>query len=204
MDLFPESLQPEALGFGAIPLVAACFFALYPDEAARDLISEQQRKHCRRLGLDHSTWRSPELFHLSIARWGAAKKIHRPLDDALKSARTRFFHTPINVELVSTARLSAQDGEYAFVFEASAETAKQMRSLRDSLAAAQLHSGLVAPRGAIRPHVTLAYSRHVPDEVVQIPPIRFRAMSVEMIASQRGAGMHHHLDQWSLHEQGRS
>jgi 2'-5' RNA ligase len=202
MDLFPESLQPEAIGFGAVRLVAACFFALYPDDAAREQIAGLQRERCRRLGLHPRKWRPPELLHVSIAEWGDARRLHMPLDDALRNAKEHFFHPPIDVTLVSTARLSAQNGEFAFVFEADAETARQARSLRNALADAQSHSGLVAERGAIRPHVTVAYGRHIPHEVVPIPPIRFRAMTVEMIISRPGAREQHHLDHWNLQEPG--
>ena len=204
MDLFPESLQPEALGFGAVRLVAACFFALYPDDAARERIAEQQLEHCRRLGLHPRRWRPPELFHVSIAEWGNVKRLHEPLDDALRNAERHFSHPPIDVTLVSTARFSAQNGEFALVLEADAETARQVRSLRNALADAQSHSGLVAARGAIRPHVTIAYGRHVPDETVPIPPIRFRTTTVAMIVSPPGATKHHHLDRWNLQEPGQS
>lgn len=204
MDMFPESLQPEALGLGAVRMAAACFFALYPDDAARERIADCQREHCRRLGLQPLQWRPPELFHVSIAEWGDARRLHEPLDDALLNAREHFSHSPIDVTLVSTARLSAQNGQFAFVFESDVETARQAHSLRNALADAQLHSGLIAARGAIRPHVTIAYGHSVPDEAVPISPIRFRATTVGMIVSKPGARQHHHLDHWNLRNAGNS
>lgn len=201
-DLFPESLQPEALGFRAVTLMAACFFALYPDDASCDRIAEQQREQCRRLGLHAHKWRSPELFHVSIAQWGATKRLRQPLDDALKKAKERFHHPAFDVTLVATARLNGQNGEFAFVLEADSETARNVHSLRHALADAEAGSGLVAARGAIRPHVTIGYGRDIPDEAVPIAPIRFRARRIEMAVSELGTGTHHHLDRWALHEPG--
>jgi len=126
--------------------------------------------------------------------------MHQALNDALLDAKAHFHHPSIDVALVSTARFSAQNGELAFVFEGDAETARRVRSLRNALADAQSHSGLIAARGASRPHVTIAYGRHVPDEQVPIRPIHFRATTVAMVVGRPGDGEHHHLDHWRLCE----
>ena len=200
MDLFPESLQPEALGFSVVTLMASCFFALYPDETAREQIAEQQREQCKRIGLSVRKWRPPELFHLSVAQWGKTRRILEPLDRALRNAKARFRYPAFDVTLASTARLSAQDDEFAFVLEADATTVREALGLRGALADAQVQAGLIATRGIFCPHVTVAYGRHVPDEAVQIPPIRFRAKRIAMVVSQPGARTHHHLDHWNLDE----
>jgi 2'-5' RNA ligase len=197
-DLFPESLEPEKFGFNALPLVAACSFALRLDEETLDRIVEQQCEQCARIGLPASKWRPRPLLHSTIAEWGAGKRLRAPLDAALHDAKARFHHSVFDAALVQTARFNGQNGEFALVLESDAATARRVNELRNALADAQRPAGLIAKRSEIRPHVTLGYGLRIPDETVQIPPIRFRARHVDLIISQPGTGTHHLLDRWEL------
>jgi hypothetical protein len=123
-----------------------------------------------------------------------------PLEDALRIAKERFNHPAFDVSLTSSTRFSAQRDGFALVLEADARTAWHVRSLRNDLADAQLHAGLVAARGSIRPHATLAYASHIPDQRVSMPPIVFRARSVHLVISQPGTRTHHLLDSWDMPE----
>ena len=198
MDLFPDTLKPEQLGPAALRPVANCFFAIRPDDAACARIVEAQREHCQRIGLAEQRWRPPGLFHLTIAEWGAGKRLREPLEAALRRAKQHFRYPAFDISLVSTARLSGGLDTFAFVLEADAATTEHASGLRIALADAQEPVGLVAVRGAFRPHVTIAYAPHLRDEAVPIQPIRFRASCVEMIVSIRGTRTHLVEDRWEL------
>jgi 2'-5' RNA ligase len=199
-DLFPQLLLPEALGFQALTLMAPAFFAIRPDEIASAKITERQPELCERAGLKPSASRPASLFHISIAPWGSGKRLCQPYEAALDKAKEQFSFPAFDVTLTCVTRFNAGDGQWALVLEADAETAGYVHALRKALADTQQLQGLSAPRGAFRPHVTIAYGRDIPDETLPIEPIRFRAKHVEMIVSNWGKGEHIHLDRWELQE----
>jgi 2'-5' RNA ligase len=180
--------------------MAPCFFAIYPDKQAREEIIRQQQDLCKRIGLPESQQRPARVFHLTVAPWGAARRLREPLEAALQRAASYFHFPAFDVVLATATRFSGRGGEHALVLEGDAETTLQMLALRIALAVAQKQVGLVATRQAFRPHLTLAYGRDLPDEAFSISPIRFRAQSVDMVISEYGSAKHHPIDRWRLDE----
>jgi 2'-5' RNA ligase len=199
MDLFPNSLSPDSLGFHGVALTMPHFFALYPDDIARTRIVERQRELCERIGLKRSAWRPRRVFHITIAEWGEGKRLREPYEIALQKSMERFSFPAFDVALIATARFNAGAGGWAFVLEGDAATARHAHGLRNALADAQQSQGLSAPRSVFRPHLTIAHGANIPEEPLPIEPIRFRARHIEMVVSNFGKSEHIHLDRWKLH-----
>ena len=102
------------------------------------------------------------------------------------------------VRLVEAVRLSGRGGEFALALVGDEGTRHATHALRTALADAQRCEGIYSARSRFVPHVTLAYGFNVPADVMRIPPIRFRAEEVVLIASPQGAGKHTQLGQWPL------
>jgi 2'-5' RNA ligase len=194
-DLFPDTLQPEAIGFGAVRQAAPCFFAIYPDEVDLPRIVEEQLRLCRRLRAPRVVPRPPEILHVSVAECGVPRRLREPLEIALRRAGKRFSYPAFELTLEATGCFGADNAFVAIADEASSQW---VNGLRNALADAQEPFGLTCKRGSAISHLTLGYSAQLPAKRVPIPPIRFRVKAVDLVISHKGHTKHSHLDRWEL------
>lgn len=195
-DLFPDSLEPDAIGFDAIRLFGPTFFAIYP--SAQDLarMVEWQKRVVRQLGLSGVTLRPPEILHVSVAECGKSKQQRQPLDVALKLAAERFSYPSFELTLETSARFGGDDR--ALVVVANTAGARDVHGLRLALADAQKPFGLSGSRGMSEPHLTLGYRDNLPVERQSVEPIRFRVEAVDLVVSNVGHTEHLHQVRWPL------
>jgi RNA 2',3'-cyclic 3'-phosphodiesterase len=196
-DLFPDTLQPEAIGFGAVRQAAPCFFAIYPDEVDLPRIVEEQLRLCRTLGSTHAVPRPPGILHVSVAECGVPRRLREPLEIALLRARERFSYPAFELTLEATGCFGA--GHDAFVAIADVQSSRLVDELRNALADAQQPFGLTCKRGPAISHLTLGYGAPLPAKGAPIPPIRFRVKAVDLVISHPGHTKHSHLNRWELH-----
>lgn len=195
-DLFPDSLDPRAIGFGAIRFMAPVFFAIYPPAEDLPRIVEWQRRACQRVAPPHVSLLPPSLLHLSVAACGTPRQQRDPLEVALRSAAKRFSCSPFELTLEATARFS-KDGR-AFVAVTDEVGVSHIHQLRLALADAQKPFGLSGGRGMTEPHLTLGYCDDLPAERRPVEPISFRVEAVDLVASNVGHSEHLHLARWLL------
>src|SRR5690348_14847443 len=96
-DLFPDSLQPEAIGFDAVPYLAPVFFAIYPSSDDLPRVAAWQKRLCRQLEIPQIALRPAGLLHISVAACGTSRRRRQPLAEALRSAQDRFVHPAFDV-----------------------------------------------------------------------------------------------------------
>ena len=195
-DLFPDSLDPHAIGFGAIRYMAPVFFAIYPPAEDLPRIVEWQLRVCRQVGLPHVVLRPPELLHLSVAACGTPRQQRDPLEVALRSAAECFSCSSFELTLNATANFGKDDR--AFVAVADAVGARRVHQLRLALADAQKPFGLSGARGMSEPHLTLGYRDNLPAERQPVEPISFRVEAVDLVVSNMGHSEHLHIARWPL------
>ena len=63
-DLFPRSLEPDAVGFDAVRFIAPVFFAIYPSAEDLPRVVAWQRQVCESLAPARVSPRPPELLHV--------------------------------------------------------------------------------------------------------------------------------------------
>lgn len=180
-DPFPESLQPEAIGFGAIRDVAPVFFALYPSADDLPRVLAWRQKACRQHGVPSVTLRPDEILHVSVAEVGVPRRLREPLEVALGLAAEGFSYRPFELTLHVLVGGFGRDGR-ALV----------------ALADAQKPFGLSASRGTIVPHLTLGYGDGLSAERRSIEPVSFHVEAVDLVVSNVGKSEHLHLARWVL------
>jgi RNA 2',3'-cyclic 3'-phosphodiesterase len=195
-DLFPDSLDPRSIGFGAIRLMAPMFFAIYPLEEDLHRIVEWQHRMCRLVAPPSVDLRPPALLHISVAACGAPKQQRQPLELALRSAAQRFSCSPFELTLNATARFGKDSR--AFVAVTDEASARHVHWLRLALADAQKPFGLSGARGMSEPHLTLGYRDNLPAERRPVEPICFRVEAVDLVVSDVGRSKHLHIARWPL------
>ncbi|EIL94354.1 2'-5' RNA ligase family protein [Rhodanobacter spathiphylli] len=196
-DLFPESLQPEAIGFGAIRDVAPVFFALYPSADDLPRVLAWRQKACRQHGVPPVTLRPDDILHVSVAEAGVPRRLREPLEVALGLAAEGFSYRPFELTLDVLVGGFGRDGR-ALVALADASSTNSVNGLRVALADAQKPFGLSASRGTIVPHLTLGYGDGLPAERRSIEPVSFHVEAVDLVASNVGKSEHLHLARWVL------
>ena len=169
-DLFPESLDPEALRDDILPYLRPVFFALYPADEDRSRIAEWQKRHCASPS-SAITLRPVELLHVSVAICGRPGRKRQSLRDALREAARHFSFQLFDLTFESTARFS-QDGR-AFVAIADEASQRRVNELRIALADAQRWAGLLGSRSHQVAHLTLGYGDDLPEDRRLISPFRF-------------------------------
>jgi 2'-5' RNA ligase len=196
-DLFPESLKPEAIGFGAIRDVAPVFFAIYPSADDLPRVLAWRQRICAQRDVPSIAPRPDELLHVSVAEAGVPRRLREPLEVALRLAAECFSYPPFELTLDALAGGFGRDGR-ALVALADASGTNSVNGLRVALADAQKPFGLSANRGASAPHLTLGYGDGLPDERRAIEPVSFRVEAVDLVASNVGKSEHLHLARWFL------
>lgn len=196
-DLFPESLEPDAIGFSAIREVMPVFFAIYP--SANDLarLLPWRQRICRHRDVPSLVLRPDEILHVSVAEAGVPRWLREPLESALRRAAERFSYPPFEITLDTCAGGFGRDRR-AFVALADTRSTNSVNGLRVALADAQNPDGLFARRGAGTPRITLGYGDGLPDERRSIEPISFQVEAVDLVASNVGKSEHLHLARWKL------
>lgn len=194
-DLFPSSLEPEAIGFDAIRLVGPTFFAIYPSAHDLPRIVEWQNRIFQQLGLTGINPRPPEILHVSVAACGRSKQQRQPLDAALKLAAERFSYPSFELTLEAIACFG---DDRALVAVADTAGMRDVQGLRLALADAQKPLGLSGLRGSTTPHLTLGYRDNLPTERQQVDPISFRVEAVDLVVSNYGHTEHLHQARWQL------
>jgi len=195
-DLFPASLQPDAIGADALPHLAPVFFAIYPSAQDLPRMVAWRQRICSQLAPSAVALRPSELLHVSVALCGTPRRQRQALPAALRAAAERFAHPPFELTLDATARFGA-DGR-AFVALADAAGSRAVHSLRLALAEAQQHAGLVAARGMSEAHLTLGYGDGLPAERRPVEPLGFRVEAVELVVSHVGRSEHDRIGFWPL------
>jgi 2'-5' RNA ligase len=194
-DLFPNSLAPDAIGFGAVRDMAPIFFAIYPSAKDLDRIVCWQRNLCQQVEPPDITLRPPVLLHVSVAACGTPKQLRQPFEIALQSAAECFSHPSFELTLEATARFGK---DRAFVAVADATGARHVHGLRLALANAQKPFGLSGPRGMSEPHLTLGYRDNLPAQRRSVESISFRVGAVDLVVSNVGHSEHVHIAHWLL------
>ena len=193
-DLFPDSLRPEALGGDLVPYLWPTFFAIYPDEHDLPRVVDWQRHVC--IGRAHCVFRPAELLHVSVAECGKPGRRLRPLREAFEEAASHFSFPAFQVTFDAIGRFG-KDGR-ACVALANAASQDRFDALRAALADALRHAGLFVSRGKHAAHLTLGYADGLPDGSVATEPFGFRAIALDLVASETGRSRHQHLERWPL------
>ena len=196
-DLFPESLKPEAIGFGAIRDVVPVFFAIYPSADDLSRVLAWRKQICRQRDVPPVAPRPDEILHVSVAEAGVPRRLREPLEVALRLAAECFSYQPFELTLDALVGGFGRDGR-ALVALADASSTNSVNGLRVALADAQKPFGLFASRAANAPHLTLGYGDGLPDERRPIEPISFHVEAVDLVASNVGKSEHLHLAHWLL------
>lgn len=193
-DLFPNSLQPKALGSDAIFYLWPTFFAIYPDMRDFPRILEWQRHICSRYtGIVR---RPAKLLHVSVADCGNPKKRLQPMRDAFEHAAFRFSFPAFDIRFDALGRFGKDQD--ALVAQADAASQQRFDELRTALADALRHGGLLASRGKHHAHLTLGYAKDLLNECIPLEPFEFRVAAIDLIASDIGNSHHEHLERWQL------
>lgn len=194
-DLFPESLQPEALRDDILPYLRPVFFAIYPSNEDRPRLADWQKRLCA--GLSPAiTPRPAGLLHVSVAACGRPVRKRQPLRDAVREAARHFSFQPFDLAFETAARFG-QDGR-AFVAIADESSQRRVDELRTALADAQRWAGLSGSRGHQVAHLTLGYGDNLPEGHRPIPPFRLHVGAVDLVVSDTGHSEHVPLDRWVL------
>ncbi|MBD8898959.1 2'-5' RNA ligase family protein [Rhodanobacter sp. DHG33] len=193
-DLFPTSLQPDAVDLDVLPHQATVFFAIYPSAEDLPRVTAWQRRICGRTGV---ALRPPRLLHVSVALCGTPRRLLQPLREALRFVAERFTSSAFELTLDTATGGFGKDGR-AFVALADAAGARAVHGLRVALAEAQQHVGLVATRGMSEAHLTLGYGDGLPAERRSVEPLSFRVAAVDLVASFEGRSEHRLLERWPL------
>jgi 2'-5' RNA ligase len=195
-DLFPASLQPQTLGFDAVPRAVPVFFAIYPSADELPRVAAWQRRVCQMLAAPGFTLRPSELLHVSVAACGVPRQQREPLARALQLASQRFAHPPFELTMETVTRFGAEGR--AFVAVADKAGTRAVQDLRIALADAQKSVGLTSSRAMSQAHLTLGYGDGLPDGSLPVEPMRFRVGAVDLVASHVGESKHTHLGRWRL------
>jgi 2'-5' RNA ligase len=198
VDLFPGTEPGDEARRSEAGLPTAFFFALRPDAIAIEQILARQSLLCERLSLPRRQRLDGVRLHLTIACPGNPIRLTDQYELALTKAMERLSALAFDVNLVSAVRLSGRGGEFALALVGDEDTRDSTQELRTALADAQRREGIYSTRSRFVPHVTLAYGSNVPVDPMPIPPVRFRAEEVVLIASPQGAGRHIQLGGWRL------
>ena len=194
-DLFPESLQQEALGADLIPYLRPVFFAIYPAESDLPRIADWQRRLCRQRHPAIAP-RPLKLLHVSVADCGKPKRKLRSLRAAIEDAGRHFSFPAFDLEFDATARFGADQQAYVAVVDAAGQ--EVVHGLRMALADAQRRVGFFVSRGAQQAHLTLGYGDELPESPTPIRPFGFRAASVDLVMTDTGRSRHLQLASWPL------
>jgi 2'-5' RNA ligase len=195
-DLFPGSLDPRAIGFGAVRFVAPIFFAIYLPAEDQPRFVEWRRRVCCPIAPPHVELLPPSLLHISVAACGTPKQQRDPLEVALRSAAQHFSCSPFELTLRAIMRFGK--GGRAFVALTDEVGARHVHRLRLALADAQRPFGLSGARGIREPHLTLGYRDDLPAERREIESISFHVNAVDLVVSDVGHSEHLHLARWLL------
>jgi 2'-5' RNA ligase len=195
-DLFPGSLDPHAIGFGALRFMAPVFFAIYLPEKDQPRFVEWQRRVCGSIAPQHVALLSSSLQHISVAACGTPKRQRQPLEVALGLAAERFSCPPFELTLLAAARFG-KEGR-ALVAVTDEVGTQRVHRLRLALADAQKPFGLSGSRGMSESHLTLGYGDDLPIERRAIEPISFQVDAVDLVVSNVGHSEHLHLARWLL------
>lgn len=196
-DLFPESLQPDALRDDMLPYLRPVFFAVYPADQDRPRLAEWQEQSCA--GLPSAMALRPSgLLHVSVAACGRPVGKRQPLREAVQEAAKHFSFQSFDLAFETTASFG-QDNR-ALVAIADAASQSRINALRIALADAQRWAGLIASRGSQVAHLTLGYGDRLPEGRRSIPPFRFHVGAVDLVMSDIGHSEHVRLDRWRLQQ----
>lgn len=198
-DFFPESLKPEAIGFGALRDVVPVFFAIYPSADDLSRVLAWRKRICRERDVPSVAPRPDEILHVSVADVGVPRRLREPLEVALQLAAEGFSYPSFELTLDAVAGGFGRDGR-ALVALADASGTDRVNGLRVALADAQKPFGLSARRGAGVSHLTLGYGDGLPAERRPIEPITFHVGVVDLVVSNVGKSEHLHLARWFLGE----
>ena len=195
-DLFPRSLEPDAVGFDAVRFIAPVFFAIYPSAEDLPRVVAWQRHVCESLAPARVSPRPPELLHVSVAACGVPTRQRQPLDESLQLAAERFVFPSFELVLDAVARFGRDDD--ALVGTADQAGTRAVHGLRVALAGAQKPFGLQGSRARAEAHLTLGYGDGLSADRLPFEPLRFRVGAVDLVASDVGHSRHIHLDRWHL------
>ncbi len=175
------------------------FFALLPDEPAREEISrtgERFRKSHRLTG----TPVDPRDLHLTLCDMGKPEWLEQSLESMLMAAAGKVRATAFPVTLDSAMRLSAaHDNQFPFVLGADNPTAAATLALRRSIAEAQQQLGLrVVGVSSYLPHVTLLRGSSIDAVQESMTPICWIAREFVLIRSFFGQSRHEVIGRWPL------
>jgi len=194
-DLFPESLNPEALRDDMLPYLRPVFFAIYPADEDVPRIAEWQKRLCADLP-SAVTPRPVRTLHVSVAACGRPGRKRRSLQDALQEAARHFSFQPFDLTFDATACFG--EDHRAFVAIADGASQRRVHELRIAVADAQRWGGLFGSRGNEVAHLTLGYGDKLPEERRSIAPFRFHVGAVDLVMSDTGQSEHIPLDHWLL------
>lgn len=194
-DLFPESLQPGALGADLIPYLRPVFFAIYPAESDLSRIADWQRRLCRQRHPANAL-RPLSLLHVSVADCGKPKRKLRSLRAAIDDAGRHFSFPAFDLEFDATARFGADHRAYVAVADAAGQ--EVVHGLRMALADAKRRVGFFVSRSEHQAHLTLGYGDELPGPPDPIQPFGFRVASVDLVMTDTGRSRHMQLASWPL------
>jgi hypothetical protein len=114
-DLFPDVLQLEAFGFGAVRQAAPCFFAIHEQEAELPCILEEQLRLCRTPESVRVVPRPPRILHVSVAECDAPRRLREPLETTLRRAKQRFSRPAFELAQEATGGFGAKQDAFVAI-----------------------------------------------------------------------------------------
>lgn len=192
-DLFPDSLDPDHLGFDVVPLLYPTFFAIYPQVPDIPRLKVQQSALCRAAGRRVAA-RPGEILHVSLVGVSSLRRRTTSLERALQKAAVDFDFPRFEMHFDRLAAFGS-DGR-ALVAVADDDAQHQVRLLNGILRRLLALAGMSSPSSVGVAHMTLGYGDMAGLELGPIEPFGFEVSGIDLISSLQGKTIHKHLAHW--------
>lgn len=174
------------------------FFALLPDERAREAIARSSARFRQSHRLIGTPVGDAEV-HLALCPAGRAENLFQTLESSLIAAGDSVDEKGFEVTLDTAVRLSMHDGQFPFVLCCDSASSEATLKLRKAIAAAQVALDLrVLGVSSYLPHVALLRGSSIDVIEQPIPPISWSVQGFSLMRSFFNYSRHEVVKRWAL------